>query len=63
VAGNAFAAFSGPELNIDAQIEWNTAGVYEGRRRVDHNCAPHNEIGVPIRGSIHGSRCQSRHQL
>ncbi|MDR0740282.1 MAG: hypothetical protein LBF34_01065 [Puniceicoccales bacterium] len=47
-AGNVFAEFSAPALHIDAKVEFNTADVYEGRRRLDQNFAPNLELGLPI---------------
>ncbi|MDR2371661.1 MAG: hypothetical protein LBD60_00765 [Puniceicoccales bacterium] len=47
-AGNVFAEFSVPALHIDAKVEFNTADVYEGRRRLDQNFAPNLELGLPI---------------
>ncbi|MDR1590562.1 MAG: hypothetical protein LBR92_01010, partial [Puniceicoccales bacterium] len=47
-AGSVLGEFSLPTLNVDAKVEFNTAGVYEGRRRLDQNFAPDIEIGAPL---------------
>jgi hypothetical protein len=47
-ASNVFAEFSASALNVDAKVEFNTADVYEGRRRLDQNFVPNIEIGVPL---------------
>jgi hypothetical protein len=47
-ASCAMAEFSTPAFNIDAKVEFNSAGIYEGRRRLDQNFAPNIELGVPF---------------
>jgi hypothetical protein len=47
-AGSAFAEFSAHALNVDAGVKFNTADVYEGRRRLDQSFAPNIEIGLPF---------------
>ncbi|MDR2812769.1 MAG: hypothetical protein LBB05_03230 [Puniceicoccales bacterium] len=47
-ASNVFAEVSEAALNVDAKVEFNTAHVYEGRRRLDQNFAPNVEVGIPL---------------